>query len=83
MSPLLDNFLGYSRIKGKETDAHKTTLIINLGTMIDKCMIFGLPYASTTFKRPIQTTLDELINVHIYLDDLIVRVKGVIITPKL
>jgi hypothetical protein len=82
MSPLLDNFLGYSQIKGKGADAHKTTLIINWGTMTDKCLLSGLPYASTTFKRPIQTTLDELISIHIYLDDLIVHVKGLIITPE-
>jgi hypothetical protein len=74
--------LGYSQIKGKGEDAHKTTLIINWGTMTDKCLLSGLPYASTSFKRPIQTTLDELISIHIYLDDLIVHVKGIIITPE-
>jgi hypothetical protein len=50
--------------------------------MTDKCLPFGLPYASTAFKRPIRTTPDELINIHIYLDDLIVHVKGLITTPE-
>jgi hypothetical protein len=62
MKPSLDNFLGYSRIKGKEADAHKTTLIIIWGTMTDKFLLFGVPYASTSFKRPIQTTMDKLIS---------------------
>jgi hypothetical protein len=45
-------------------------------------MLSSLPDASTSFKRPIQTTLDELISIHIYLDDLIVYVKGMIITSE-
>jgi hypothetical protein len=50
--------------------------------MTYKCLFFGLPDASTTFKRPIHTTLDELISIHIYLDDLITYVKGLIITSE-
>ena len=80
MRPLLDNFLGYSKIKKKGADVHKTTLITNWGTMTYKCLLFDLPNASTAFKISIQTTLDELISIHIYLDDLIVHVKGLIIT---
>jgi hypothetical protein len=38
--------------------------------------------ASTTFKIPIQMTLGELINIHIYLDDLIIYVKGLLITSE-
>jgi hypothetical protein len=45
-------------------------------------MLSGLPDASTTFKRPIQITLDELISIHIYLDDLIIYVKGLLITSE-
>jgi len=45
-------------------------------------MISGLPGASTTFKRSIQITLDELIGIHIYLDDLIIYVKGFLITSE-
>jgi hypothetical protein len=82
MRPLLDSFLGYSQIKEKGVDSHKTTLITNWGTMTYKCLLSGLPNASTTFKRPIRTTLDELISIHIYLDDLIVYVKGMIITSE-
>jgi hypothetical protein len=37
---------------------------------------------STTFKIPIQITLDELVNIHIYLDDLIVYIKGPLITSE-
>jgi hypothetical protein len=67
--PLLDIFLGYSKIKGKGVVVCKTTLITNWGTMTYKCPFFGLPDASTAFKIHIHTTLDELIIFHIYLDD--------------
>jgi hypothetical protein len=50
--------------------------------MTYKCLLSGLPDANIAFKRPIQTTLDELIIIHIYLDDLIVYVKGMIITSE-
>jgi len=43
-------------------------------------MISSLPDASTTFKIFIQINVDELISVHIYLDDLIIYVKGLLIT---
>ena len=76
MRPLLENFWGYNKIKGKGAESHKTTLITNWGTMNYKCLLFGLPDASTTFKGLIHTTLDELINIHIYLDDLIIYIKG-------
>jgi hypothetical protein len=78
----LTSFLGYNKIKVKGADVHKTTLITNWGTMTYKCLFSGLPDASTTFKRPIHTTLDELISIHIYLDDLIIYVKGMIITSE-
>jgi hypothetical protein len=45
-----------------------------------RCLLSGLLDANTDFKRPIHTTFDELANLHIYLDDLIVCVKGLIIT---
>jgi hypothetical protein len=47
-----------------------------------KCMFSGLPDASTAFKIPIHTTLDELINIHIYLDDLIISIERMIITSE-
>jgi hypothetical protein len=34
------------------------------------------------FKRPMHMTLDELVSLHLYLDDLIVCVKGLIITSE-
>ena len=82
MRSLLDKFLGYSKIKGKGEDVHKTTLIINWGTMTYKLLPYGLTDASSAFKRPIHKMLDELISIHIYLDDLIVYVKGLIITSE-
>jgi hypothetical protein len=80
MRSLLEKFLGHSKIKGKGADVHKTTLITNWGTMTYKFLFSGLPDESTAFKRPIHTTLDELISTHIYLDDLIMYVKGLMIT---
>jgi hypothetical protein len=44
--------------------------------------ISSLLDTSTTFKRPMHTTLDELVSLHLYLDDLIVCVKGLIITSE-
>jgi hypothetical protein len=74
MRPLLESFFGYNQIKGKGEDAHKTTLITNWGIVNYECMLFVLPNASTTFKGHMKITLNELISIHIYLDDLIVGV---------
>jgi hypothetical protein len=82
MRPLLDNFFGCNQIKGERVDSHKTTLITIWCIMTYECMLSGLPDESTIFKRPMQITLDELINIHIYLDDLIAYVKGLLITSK-
>jgi hypothetical protein len=43
---------------------------------------FGLSDAGTTFKKFVQITLDKLISIHIYLDDLIIHVKGLLITSE-
>jgi len=82
MRPLLDKILGYSKIRGKGADVHKTTFITNWGTMTYKCMFSGLLDVSIAFKTPIHKTLDELISTHIYLDDLIIYVKGLMITSE-
>jgi hypothetical protein len=82
MMSLLDNFSGYNQIKVKRVDTYKTTFITHWGTVTYECMLFSLPDARTTFKRNMQITRDELINIHIYLDDLIVCVKGMIITSE-
>jgi hypothetical protein len=82
MMPLLNVFSSYHQIKVKGVDVYKTTFIIDWGTMTYERMPSGLSDASTTFKIPIQITLDELINIHIYLDDLIVYVKGILITSE-
>jgi len=77
---LLDSFLGCRKIKVKEADAYKTIRISYWGNMTYKYLFFGLPDTSIAFKRPIHTTFDELVNIHLYLDDLIVYVKQLIIT---
>jgi hypothetical protein len=82
MMSLLDSFSGYNQIKVKMADKYKTTFITNWGTVTYERMLSGVPDASTTFKRPIQITLDELIGIHIYLDDLIIYVKGMLITSE-
>jgi hypothetical protein len=78
--PLLNVLFSYNQIEVKGEDAYKNTFIIDWGTMNYEHMLAGLHNASTTFKRPIQINLDELISIHIYLDDLIVYIKGLIIT---
>jgi hypothetical protein len=82
LNPLLDSLFGYSKIKVERENFHKTTLITNCDTMSYNCLPSGLFDASTTFKRPIHTTSNELVSLHAYLDDLIVCVKGLIITPE-
>jgi hypothetical protein len=72
--------LGYERFKVKGENVHKTTFIINCDTMPYKCLPFGLFDASTTLERPIHTTFNELVSLHDYLDDLIMCVKGLMIT---
>jgi hypothetical protein len=50
--------------------------------MTYKLLLSSLPDTSTSFKRPINTNFDELVSIHLYLDDLIVYVKGLIITSE-
>jgi hypothetical protein len=47
-----------------------------------KCLPFGLFDASIAFKGTIHTTFNELVSLHAYLDDLIMCVKGMIITSE-
>jgi hypothetical protein len=82
LNPLLDSLFGYSKIKVERENFHKTTLTTNCDTMSYNCLPSGLFDASTTLKRPIHTTFNELVSLHAYLDDLIVCVKGMIITPE-
>ena len=82
LRPLLDSFLVCKKIKVKGADAHKTTLITNWGTMPYQFLLSSLLDASITFIRPVHTTFDELVSLHLYLDDLIVCVKGIIITSE-
>jgi hypothetical protein len=80
LKPLLEEIMGYNKIKVKGENVHKTTFITNGDTMSYNCLISDLLDASIVFKGPIHTTFDELFNLRIYLDDLIVCVKGLIIT---
>jgi hypothetical protein len=78
--PLLDRLFGYKRIKVKGENAHKTTFITNCDTMPYKCQFFSLLDTCTALKKTMHMTLDELVSLHLYIDDLIVHVKGLMIT---
>jgi hypothetical protein len=84
MISLLDGSSGYSQIKVKRTDKYKTTFITHWGALNYECMSYGLSNAGATFKRPTQTTFDDLINkvIHIYLDDIIMYCKGISVVLK-
>jgi hypothetical protein len=82
LEPLLESFFGYNKIKLEGENYHKTTFITNHDTMSYNCLPSGLFDTSITFKRPIHTTLDELVSLHAYLDDLIISVKGMIATSE-
>jgi hypothetical protein len=76
---LLNVLFSYNQIEVKAADSYKTTLITDWGTMTYECILSD---ASATFKIPIQITLDELISIHIYLDDLIIYIKGLLVTSE-
>jgi hypothetical protein len=82
LRPLLESLFGCNKIKVKGADAHKTTLITNWGTMYYQCLLSRILDTSIAFKRHMHTNIDELVSLHLYFDDLIVRVKGLIITPE-
>ena len=84
MMPLLDIFSGYNQIKVKGAHKFKTTFITHYGTLTYECMPSALSDASTTFKIPMQITFDDLIGkiIHVYLDDLIMYFKGILIVSK-
>jgi hypothetical protein len=72
--------MGYNKIKIKGANVQKNTLITYWGTMSYQCRLSSLFDMGTTFKSPMHATLDELVSLHLYLYDLIVCVKGLIIT---
>jgi hypothetical protein len=84
MMPLIHGFSGYNKIKVKREDKYKTTFITNWGNLTYERMPSRLSDVSSTFKIPMQVTFDDLIDkiIHIYLDDLIVYVKGMSIVLK-
>jgi hypothetical protein len=71
---------GYNEIKEKGKNVHKTTFITNCDTMPHKCQLFSLLDTGTALKKIMHMTLDELVSLHLYLDEIIVCVKGMIIT---
>jgi hypothetical protein len=82
LEPLLDSFFGYNKIKVEGEIYHKTTFITNCDTMSYNCLPSGLFDTSIALKRPIHATFDELVSLHVYLDDLIVCVKRMIVTSE-
>ena len=82
LRPLLDSLFGYNRIKVRGENVHKTTFLTNCDTIPYRCHFFFLLDTGTSFKKPIHTTFNELVNLHAYLDDLIMCVKGLIITSE-
>jgi hypothetical protein len=80
LRPLLDSLFGYKRIKVKGENFHKTTFLTNCDTMPYKFQLFSLLDTGIGFKKTMHMTLDELVGLHNYLDEIIVRVKGMMIT---
>jgi hypothetical protein len=79
LEPLLDSLFGYNETKVKGTNIHKTNFITNCDTMSYNFLPFGIFDTSSALRRPIHTTFEELLSVHVYLDDLIVCVKRMIV----
>ena len=71
-------FLDSLRIKVEGENVHKTTFIANCDTMPYKCWLFSLLDIGIAFKKIMHMTLGELVSLHLYLDDLIVCIKGLI-----
>ena len=82
LEPLLDNLFGYNKTKVKGENIQKTTFITNCDTMSYSFLPSGLLDTSITLKRPIHTIFKELLSLHVYLDDLIVCVKKLIIVSE-
>jgi hypothetical protein len=80
LRPFLDSLFGYNRIKVEGENVHKTTFIANCDTMTYKCRLFILLDTCTSFKKTMRITLNELVSLHLYLDDLIVHDKGLMIS---
>ena len=66
------------KVEGEIT--HKTTFNTSSDTMSYDCLPSSLLYESITLNWPIHTTLDESVNLHAYLNDIIISVKGMIAT---
>jgi hypothetical protein len=82
LRPLLDSLSVYNRIKVKGENFHETTFNTNFNTTPYKCCVSRLLDTGTAFKKTMHMTLDELLSLHLYLDDLIVCVKGLMITSN-
>jgi hypothetical protein len=82
LEPLLDSLFGYNKTKVKGANIHKTTFTTNCDTMSYNCLHSSLFDTSIALKRPIHTTFNELVGLHVYLDDLIICVKRLIFTSE-
>ena len=80
LEPLLDSFFGCNKIKVEGENYHKTTFITNHDTMSYNCLPSGLVDTSIALRRPVHITFDKLGRLQAYIDDLIVSVKGMIVT---
>jgi hypothetical protein len=79
---LLDYLFGYNKIKVEGGNYHNTISTTNHDTMYYNFLPFGLFDTSTALRSPIDTTFNEMVSLHAYLDDLIVSIKGMIATSR-
>jgi hypothetical protein len=80
LEPFLGSLFGYDKIRVEGAIIHKTDFNTSSNTMSYNYRPFSLLDASITLNRHIHTNFDESINLHAYLDDLIVSVEGLIVT---
>ena len=67
---------GYWQIPMREEDKDRTTFVTHKGLFRVKVMLFGLVNAPATFSSSMRKGLDNLKNLHNYLDDLLEHTRG-------
>ena len=80
LGPLLESFFSYNNFNVEGENYHKTTLTTSCDTMSYNCPPSGLFDTSITLRRPIHITFYKSVCLQDYLDDLIVSIKGMIVT---
>ena len=77
MLSFMDEFLGYNKIKIKESDQHKTTFKTPWGNVCYKVMPFGLKNVGATYQRAMTTMFHDFIHktVEVYVDDIMIKLK--------